>query len=366
MRNLITIDWLELYALAPEGELSDRLEAAGCSVKLREYGTRIYNNVAFVTDWELDTDFEVRYWPKSSAIMPPNACHIKISNAGCYLRHPGITIWAFLQKHKFQYVSVARCDICYDFVTFDSGIKPSDFMTRVIRGSYKRSRKGLRKDIIQEDWSNSTPNYISWKSGDIMVRIYDKTLELTQEASAEKRSYISALWVQEGIIENASDLYDQAKPHVYRLEFQISSSTKNWVDVASGQFFESCIDTYCSGSETSALFRALVAEHFTFMVYKDKSDIASCQEVRLFSGIPSMELRQVSKDSIRKADSQMRLLAMMSRIDKCLADPQSKQWSDTLREIRNDMARVLHDNNISDEQIAIWRQTISDNQLTIF
>lgn len=311
----VVIDWLEVFVDLPSGFSLESFVDAGCSVEPRDYGTRIYNVMATVHDHDLRGGFEIRCCPKSSAVLSLTAAHVKVLNKDCYLNDPAVFLWAVICKYGFVYRSIARCDLACDFVKFDSGIPPVSFVKRVLGGVYRRDVRGLRRDVVQDSWTNAIPNYVAYQNRDVTVRLYDKTLELVQVASSQKRAYITSLWVRSGFIPDVTALYRDSVPHVWRLEFQISSSSKDWLKIGKGEYVENSIDTYVSQSATMSLFRSLVASYFSFWVYKKGCEVDSCSPVRLFDGMADVpRLRPVRPVAVHQASVRLELLDIYTKL----------------------------------------------------
>ena len=102
-----------------------------------------------------------------------------------------------LTKSRVEKVTVSRIDICADFMTnFDlQSIRPVSWVTRV-----------TQKDTYYHN--NKLTGWVFGKGGQMMARLYDKTLE------AEKRhkKFLYPFWLHSG--------WDYGKT-VWRLEFQI-------------------------------------------------------------------------------------------------------------------------------------------------
>lgn len=325
----VVIDWLEVFVDLRDGFTVQEFEDAGCHVEMREYGTRIYNIMATIHDPMLHGGFEIRCSPKSSAILSVSAAHLKVLNKDCYMQDPAAFIWSVICKYGMTYRSISRVDIASDFVTFDSGIDPTAFIRRVLAGTYRRAKKSVRRDVVQDSWDNCTPNYMAYQGRDVTVRLYDKTLELVQVATPQKRAYIASLWVREGLIQSAASIFDKDAPHVFRLEFQISSSSKDWVLDGTGQFVEASIDTLCSAPETLTLFAALMKTYFDFYVYKKDSDPTSCVPVRLMDCTKGMPiLRPVTSREVQQASVRLELLEVAEKL---------RSWSErySFREFRD-------------------------------
>lgn len=327
----VVIDWLEVFVDLDEGFTIERFEEEGCHVEVREYGTRIYNIMATIHDPFLHGGFEIRCSPKSSAILSVSAAHLKVLNKDCYMQDPADFIWRVICKYRMTYRSISRVDLATDFTIFDSGIDPTSFIRRVLAGTYRRALKSVRKDVVQDSWDNCTPNYIAYQGRDVTVRLYDKTLELIQVATPQKRAYIGALWVRDGLIPSVAAMYSKDVQHVFRLEFQIQSSSKEWVLDGEGQYMQAGIDTLCSYPETYALFAGLMRTYFDFYVYKKESDPTSCAQVRLMDCTKGMPvLKPVTSREVHECSTRLEFLEIAEKL---------RTWSErySLKEFRSSL-----------------------------
>lgn len=366
--NYVVIDWFEVFVDEPQGFSLQVYEEAGCSVLLRDYSTRVYAEVAEIFDPALSVSFEVRRSPKSTGVLAVGACHLRLPNDQLYKINAAVAVDRILQKYGLKYRSISRIDVCTDFVTFDSGIRPESFLKRVLGGVYRRSEQGLRKDIVQERWDSVTPNYMAWKNGDIMIRLYDKTLELRQVATPLKRSYISALWAQYGLISKPHAIFDLGVPHVWRLEIQISSQSRGWVKVGKSGYFQNDLDTWASPSESEELFKCLVESYFAFYVFKKSSEVSDCKRVDLFRfGRDIVRLGRVSDQEINEASTSHRLALIVAKLDSWIADLTLSQIRPSLVSLRSEALSMLRsESNLSPDEIAALRRKMALMEGSLF
>lgn len=364
MERRLQIDWFEVFVMVPSDFDLECLSDHGMTFVEREYGTRIYARMAFIDAPELGGSFELRFMPKSSAILGVNGAHLKVDNKSCYYLNAAEFCFQVCCELGFEIQSVSRADICTDFLAFDSGIKPQSFIRRVLNGVYRRERNGLRKAIVQERWDEVTPNYVSWDDGAIKTRVYDKTLELIQVGltEAHRKAYIVAQWVSLGLLPNPVALYDSAAPHVWRLEFQIQSSSRGWLR-DDGSYLPFCIDTFCSPATLGELFGALVRTHFSFRVYKKGEGVSDCVSVDLVRSAQKFILHPVCSTSVADVTGKFALLKMLSAIDTWSRNPRFASLTDDLRALRESVRRLLDERagaTLSSDEVERMRKIIRE------
>ena len=140
----VNIDWLEVYALEPieEPHTPEWYRAKDLDVSERDYGTRLYEQMFTIIDRHGYRLLEVRRKPKQTpdqnAILPPNACHIRLCNRTYYSSNAVAIMQEFLKNYDLQFSRIYRIDVCLDFEKFDSGDMPARFVYRYMKGAYSK------------------------------------------------------------------------------------------------------------------------------------------------------------------------------------------------------------------------------------
>lgn len=360
----VAIDWLEIYVIEPAGFGIDALESAGFSVEVREYGTRIYHDVWTCVELDSGLSFEVRRGLKSLGVMPSGSAHLRATNKSCYMSNPAEFLWRVCELFGFTFRSISRVDIASDFVLFDSGISPKKFLKRVLNGSYRMALRTTRKDIVQCTWDNADPNYVSYMFGDVLVRLYDKSLELLQVSLSEskRKSYILALWLDFGLISSVHEFLADSLPHVYRLEFQIQSSSRGWVRDGDGKFMECTIDTLCSPALLSDLYLSMCSSYFQFHTYKKGAAASDASVVSLFDfrGSRASVLHPVRPQSVMDVDTKFKLLRFLSQIDSQISSSLSAPHRGSLMDVRDSLRALLRDADVPGHVVSEWRETLRE------
>lgn len=244
-QRCINIDWLEVYALEPVQQSprnADFYRNAGLSVKQREYGTPIYHEMFTIMDEHNLPLIEVRRNPKSAAgvqangVLDPRSSHIRLSNRTCYFDNAATILQTFLQTYGYELIRISRLDLALDFEYFDYGDEPQKFLNRYINGKYAKINQSNISLHGLDCWDGRYWNSVRWGSKTSMVatRFYDKTMELQQQ---HDKPYIRQAWFQSGLVddwftlERVNEQGQRYKPRIWRVEFEIKSSDKNWFRV---------------------------------------------------------------------------------------------------------------------------------------
>lgn len=284
----VNIDWFEVYVLEPTSEPRDDyyFSSRGFEVVVREYGTPMYRQMFTINGTDGRPMYEIRRDPYSE-IFAPGSCHIRLSNRECYRPNSVGLLRDFLAAHGYEFRGISRFDLCADFNRFDNGHDPGDFLRRYLAGYYHkiglsrvklyghdfdggghvvRVGKRVIKNATVEHLGHQVSvfgrdkmrqlvfNSARWgsPSSQVSCRLYDKTLELHEN---KDKFYIRDAWTAARI--------DQSKP-IWRLEFQVNSSAKNWVWDETGKVYHLSLDTFTDPESLLFLWSALAAKYFVF------------------------------------------------------------------------------------------------------
>lgn len=244
MKRCVNIDWLEVYALENSALYpcnAEYFRARHYWVREREYGTRQYNEMFTILDDFGESLIEIRRNPVSGSdalrnkgIFDPNSCHIRLSNRSCYMSEPIRFLLDFLHLHQYTVKRLFRLDICYDFLRFDSGDDPYNFLHRYMAGKYSKINQANISANGRDMWDGRYWNSLSWGSPHSMVstKFYNKTLELQQK---KDKPYIRMAWQQAGLVDDFIHLTkldpvskELTIPTIWRIEYSIKSSAAFW------------------------------------------------------------------------------------------------------------------------------------------
>lgn len=261
----VNIDWLEVFVTEPK-EIRDAqfYERHGFNVTRRDYGTPNYRQMFKIAVGNRP-QYEIRRDPYSvksqGGIFPDGAAHIRLTNRQCYSPTAARDLQTFLREFGYDFRGISRVDIASDFVTFDNGDDPADFVRQYMAGKFHKiglSRvhvyghdfddgsliviDGKNKivdkpkilkngNIVAAHGSDSKWilkfNSLKWgsPSSRVSVKLYCKSQELREVAD---KFYIRDCWQAAGF---------KPDDKIWRLEYSISSDAKNWVVNESGEVF---------------------------------------------------------------------------------------------------------------------------------
>lgn len=298
----VNLDWLEVYlhedmALFPCN--AEFFRAQGWSVLEREYGTRQYKEMFTLFSVDGHPLYEIRRAPASEqgrdgGLFPPNSCHLRLSNYACYMADPIGLLRQFLLRYKYHYQKIFRIDIALDFVQFDSGDKPEDFVRRYMRGKYSKLNQANLAAHGTDTWSGRCWNSLSWGQPKSMVstKMYCKTLELEQ---VRDKPYIRHAWFLAGLIDDPlTGIKVKAdgtryKPDVWRVEFSIKASAKHWFVVEQTSRknkrigMPHSLDVYDTPQKLLTMWANLADHYFHFKHYQDGVRKDRCPDKQLFT-----------------------------------------------------------------------------------
>lgn len=231
MARCVNVDWLEVYVLEDNSRYpcnADYFRERGYLVSERPYGTRQYSEMFVLQDRDGNIMIEVRRNPYSGDSeftgLQERSSHIRLVNRLCYLDTAVRFLGEFLLMHGYELQRIFRIDIAYDFLMFDYDIKPERFLRNYLRKKYSKVNQSKVRAFGEDGWNTIAWESISWGSQNSMVgtKMYNKTKEL--KATGNKKPWIVQAWFESGLIDNPLEL-----PDVWRIEFSLHSSIKNWI-----------------------------------------------------------------------------------------------------------------------------------------
>ena len=327
----INIDWLECYCLESQPRTAEYFAARGFEVSIRAYGTRFYNEM-FTLYQDGEAFIEVRRSPSSvgsaaaARFFDPRSCHIRLCNRTCYAYDAATIMQLFLDEHGFIFQSISRIDLCLDFEKFDSGDDPFKFLTRYLKGRYSKVNQCTIAVHGKDEWDGRNYNSVSWgsKKSPVFTRFYDKTLELKE---GKDKPYIRQAWASCGLVDDFIQLTKKGadgvfyKPRIWRLEFAIQSSVKNWVcfDVdemgnATHRSKRNDLTVYANRDVLEPMFASLVNHYFHFKKFEEGQRKDRCPDKVLFDFTEESTTYKVEKICTAKSDDS-HLRALQSKLE---------------------------------------------------
>ena len=301
MKRCCNLDWLEVHALEPAADPHDAsfFRRAGLDVQEREFGTRVYKEMFTVCDRMGNPFVEVRRNPYSvgfQGLHSPQECHLRLVNAACYYEDAAARLQHFMDDFDYTFNRISRVDICLDFELFDRGDDPAKFLARYLRQTYSKINQGTITAHGADRWDGQVWNSVSWGSptSAIGTKFYNKTMELYDQASGTyKKPHIRYAWLKCGLIDDFHKVLKKKDggwytPQIWRVEFSIRSSVKNWVAIELNgeakhyQSIRNTLDMYDSREKLVTLFAALSQHYFHFKYYEKGQRKDRCRDKVLF------------------------------------------------------------------------------------
>lgn len=326
----INIDWLECYCLESQPRDVEYFTSLGFEVVERDYGTRVYKEM-FTIYYEGQPFIEVRRCPAAAGssaaakFFDPRACHLRLCNRTCYCYNAGELMRDFLNRHGYVFMNLCKIDLAMDFELFDSGDVPLKFLERYLKGRYSKVNQCNIAVHGKDEWDGRNYNSVSWgsKQSPVFTRFYDKTLELKE---AKDKPYIRQAWARCGLVDDFIALTKRDEhgvfyqPRIWRLEFSISSSVKNWVcfdvDTLGNKTHLSKrhnLDLYLNRDMLIPMYASLVNHYFHFKRFQEGVRKDRCEDKKLFD-FGDVQTYKVEKVAAAKADTNL-LVALKGKIE---------------------------------------------------
>lgn len=295
MKRCVNIDWLEVFCIEhPAAPATPEFFSnLGYKVRVREYGTPQYSQMFTIFGNDGREFLEIRRLPYSvksrGGIFQDGACHVRLSNRSCYAPNIIDTLRKFLIAFRFEYRGISRVDICSDFVLFDDGSNPADFVRNYMQEKYHKiglsrvhvygtdfdtgdlvvlDNKGKRvqrpkimhRGHLVAAHGKDTPTSMLWNSvkwgspsSRVNTKLYNKSQELSEVAM---KFHVIDQWTAAG--------YKDGDGDVWRLEFSVASDAKGWLSAETGEMFKLGLDEIDAPDKLNRIFNILAAKYFRF------------------------------------------------------------------------------------------------------
>lgn len=233
IKRCVNLDWLEVYVLEDNLKYpcnADFFRREGYFVTERAFGTRQYKEMFTLQDQYGEPFIEVRRNPFSGESdfkgLNERSSHIRFVNRYCYFENAVRIMAEFLIRHDYEFQRIYRIDVAYDFRAFDFGDNPERFIRRYVEKKFSKVNQTKVRVFGEDGWSTIKWESVSWGSRTSMVntKMYNKTKELA--ASGFNKPWIIQQWFDNELIDRFTDL-----PDVWRIEFSMHSSVKNWLRI---------------------------------------------------------------------------------------------------------------------------------------
>ncbi len=293
----VNLDWVEVFAREPQNVALDAFfyQREGFEVRIREYGTRTYQEMFTLMDTHDEPLLEIRRAPFSvglGGIFSGNECHIRLCNRTCYFNNAASLLLNFLTKYGYFDYRLYRLDICLDFVTFDRGDNPADFVRRYFKHRYAKINQGNIASHGSDTWTGQEWNSLSWgsKSSFVATKLYNKTMELyDSKLDRYRKPYIREAWFHCGMIDDISRVTKNGVPvNVWRVEFSMKSPERNWLRIELDghekkyQSLRHTLECYTSRDKILVMFASLAQHYFHFKYFQEGQRKDRCPDKILF------------------------------------------------------------------------------------
>lgn len=296
------VDWLECYCLESPSHWpmdADYFRRAGYEVDKREYGTRVYDEMFTLLDVHGQHMIEVRRKPVGTdtghTVLDVMSCHIRLTNAYCYVDNPAAIMREFLARHDYTFKRISRIDLCLDFERFDLGDDPQKFVQRYVSHKFAKINQANRTTHGQDRWDGCVDNYLSWGQPKSMVstKMYNKSKEL---AEVKDKPYIRYAWFASGLVDDPINLtrHDKNgalyKPVIWRVEFSVKSGAAGWAIIedcnhakSQKRTIENTLECYDTAEKILMKFASLSYHYFHFKYYEKGQRKDRCRDKVLFN-----------------------------------------------------------------------------------
>lgn len=288
----VNLDWLEVFCIEDPQFPLEPLNCIelGFVVKQREYGTPQYSQM--FTCYRGETPIlEVRRKPYSlrsdGGIFENGSCHLRYVNRSCYAKNPLQEMTEFIRRARLTFRSISRCDICVDFLRFDNGDTPNEFISKYLNDKvikmHQAKLRGVSRDVDYvenfsfggRDCINSKRiNSLKWggKGCPVSTKLYNKVQEMKD---TNYKSYIVDQWVSAGLVTrqtvvNADGsrrtalMHDGVETDVWRLEFSVRLQGAKLVETEQGGILEFTLSTIDNRDKLLTLFYGLSQQYWDF------------------------------------------------------------------------------------------------------
>lgn len=342
----------------------------GYVVDVREYGTRIYNQM-FTILLDGEPYIEVRRCPKNP-LMASTACHLRLHNRTCYLDDAADLMQRFITAHRYLFQRISRIDLCLDFARFDDNTIPRVFMQRYMRHKFAKINQAKRHTHGEDKWNGAIENSISWGSPSSMIstKFYNKTLELYDpKTDSYRKPYIRYAWLNNGLIDDMDRCtLNGETQEIWRVEFSIRSSVKRWFVIEldgkskAYQSVHNTLDCYDSKPKQLCIFASLANHYFHFKRYQIGVRKDRCQDRVLFRWNELQQFVEVDRTALPSSKTPSPLLLQLIR--KLRLYSQTLSYGD-LKESIIKLLALLEQLQLKQEQNNPWSQaqTIAIQQL---
>jgi hypothetical protein len=288
---------------------------SGLKVKDNDRGTRTFSK--WYTVYDETGEFQLAqicccpYSVKGKqvgGIFDPGATTIQLCNRYCYAPNPIEVISKIARIIDFQFQSISRLDICYDFRLFDNQMKP----LTLIRGYYnsKYWKMGLNKALgvgYQSDMYDGQTLSFAGRNSAVCTKLYNKSREMKD---VHVKPYVSDAW-------SACDMADEQD--VWRLEVSIKSDGRNLVNLGSGETIKFGLKDIQTHEQRAALFFTFARKYWHWRYHEPGVRKSRSKDVELFKYSASDDIWKPTKLTATR-DYDRRAKIVMNALQEIIED----------------------------------------------
>lgn len=357
MARCVNLDWLECHVLEDPAVAHDAdfFIEHHVHVNVREYGTRVYAEMFTILDDHGNPFLEVRRKPKSM-VMPANSVHLRLVNAYCYVENAADLMARFILDWGYDFIRIARIDVCLDFTKFDSGDDPQRFIRRYLEGQYSKINQANIHAHGTDTWNGRKFNSLSWgaPSSNVGTKMYNKTLELYDPiTSTYDKPYIRIAWQEAGLIDDWRTCTLAGKHvDVWRVEFSVRSGKRKWMTIELNgkrkayQSIRNTLDMWNERPKLMVMFASLANHYFHFKHYEEGVRKDRCKDKQLFDFKGQQEFYKLDRSqNVAGGHVERPLSTLISRIQAY----KESHLSDTVRQACDVLLRTMRGEALRDE-----------------
>lgn len=222
---------------------------------------------------------------------------LKFDNKLLYTMNIGELVDEFIVFQGWEFYSISRLDICLDFNQFKTGLSPRSLIDRFMSGKlYPVSKCDYTVSGRFANGCNHEYLRIGSRKSDIVARLYNKTAEMN---SVRFKHYISDSWKATGV---------DTSRDVWRLEFQLSGKSKEFLDVLTGVVYRVNKDLLYDYKSMKSLFALLCYKYFRFKIPSGDSNKSRWKDFELFD-FETVKARKLVKTTAIDSTRSLRIFS---------------------------------------------------------
>lgn len=272
MNSIISLDWLSFTGTLNyfTNEIYHPINNGKYSSQRMEKTTPHYINIDnYYKDGMLY--FTILSNPRNS-FLSKNSCQVKLNNELLYSQELEIVIQE-IKECGVNFHCLTRIDICIDFLRFDSGLKPTNFIDKFLKNKYIKLGKS-KLSVFGSHYRKIEYNALNFKNkgSNISWKLYNKSLELRE---VKDKYYIRQMWTEAGYQEGIDD-------DVWRLELSLINLSVNHLSFQENFDVFSKLEFVINPMYQQFIFNHYLDSSFRFKFNTHQKNISREKDVLLF------------------------------------------------------------------------------------